>query len=257
MWLPRLCYDFLAMSRQEIYGVDLKHIRNAALDALTGYQSYGSRGFEFDLSGEIEMCPTPDKPNSARFNVPLLEHGIMVATAHVIAFAPGDATGDQSSHKVSDVDFGDYLPSLALLPRSKTDKAAEVHLTLASFAIDSSPDPVYYAGSLDLLSLGPVQTDSQKPRLQRIGTLGQPPGSLQTIMADPQLLAGPNATLTCGNDRYGRRFGDPHSVVSTTANTVQVCAFIGLDKNNPGDVNSNIVSFLRAGPPVDLTTISR
>lgn len=152
---------------------------------------------------------------------------------HIIAFAPFDGTGDESTYKVADFITPTYLPrEPKIVPRSKVAIHTEAHLAIALQTIDTpQASPRLYANYLGLLGI-PQDYIFEGNCICDIATLGP------TSDAFDAGSAANNANTTVGymdlrghwNDSAGemRRFGDPHAIYNAAANTVQIAGFLAI-----------------------------
>ncbi|MEO6761246.1 MAG: hypothetical protein ABI220_02600 [Candidatus Saccharimonadales bacterium] len=215
---------------KEVSGIPLKNFEDPIRSALINYSELTDGRVVFDhpeQAAKLEL--TPDKPNSARSIINVLHEHELIGSLFVIAFAPDDATGDNKTFNLGEVVLPNLRPDTKYLPRSKKGTYAEVHLALASQAIDLryGSEPVMYAGHLSLLGL------IDENNVGKIGYVGQDPCMFPYNLALSRPLD-PLATLTVGNrdemlhsEVMGSRFGDPHAVWNNTQ-AVQVAGFFSL-----------------------------
>jgi hypothetical protein len=138
--------------------VPLSLYKDTIIEALGIYQEQTGGEVEFELEKAAELEPRDDKPYYARSESTVRHMGEQAATLAVIAFAPYEGTGDESTHNVLDIDPGDHYPAYdsRIVPRSKDVFHTEVYLPLsAGFSeypgLYPHGDPVLFAGSLSLL----------------------------------------------------------------------------------------------------------
>lgn len=212
----------------EITGIKLKELEIPIHDALEQYQDLSQGSLTFELDDVGLLVPTPDKPNSARSQTVVRHLGEKIGDLYVIAFKPGDGTGDEKTYSLDDLVVGSGYPrATKVVPRSKEGTHSEGHLSLLSQKIDDvHADPEKFAGRYDLLGLdGKV--------IKKMGELGH---STTVSLADLT----PITTLTVGwrdsresiDTPLGRmsfqeRFGDPHAVYNPN-NAVQVAGFLAI-----------------------------
>lgn len=199
------------MSKEKLMGVSLEKLEGPIIEALTRYQETAD-GLVIDAPSASKLELTPDKPNSARTSTSVSFKGQEVGTLYTIAFKPGDGTGSELDHKLSDLTVAQPYPRAALVvPRAKTGVREEAHLTIATHEVDNAhAEPSVFDGEFDLLGL----KDGQ---VVKIGSLGR---------AEVEALR-PKTTLTVGRHE-GKRFGDPHAVYSGKEGLIQVCAFLAI-----------------------------
>jgi hypothetical protein len=220
------------MSR-EVAGVPLGIFDEDIRIALSTYTAIADYrvGFEDNVAAYLEL--TPDKPNSARSVSNVKYLGEVVATLCIIAFAPGDGTGDESAYHLDNLGTGKYPEETKVLPRSKASIHTEAHLTIASQAIDSpNADTELFNGNLDVLGF------KDDPFLvEKIGEVGQ---TRRKFTASPDIARVPVATATVGyQDLRGHwndsgelvRFGDPHAIYNPWEDKVQVCGFLAIGRD--------------------------
>ena len=201
----------------EILGVSLSELRDPIQSALKVYEEKSGGRLLFDSVSASDLVLTPEKPNSARSTTAATIDGKPVGSFFVIAFKPGDGTGDEKTFQLQDLEVAEPYPRLSkVVPRSKKGVHSEGHLTVVTHKIeDVHAEPVIFDGSFDLLGL-----NAQK--VVKIGTLGQSNGEI----VSPE----PVATYTTGYRRGKERFADPHSVFSLLPDRIQVCAFLAISE---------------------------
>ncbi len=228
------------MSR-EVSGVPIAVFEDYIHMALREYTRVSDGRVTFDdheHAANLEL--TPDKPNSARSSIAVRHLGEVAGTLYVIAFAPGDGTGDESAFKLADIDTGSRPHETKVVPRSKATTHSEVHLTIASKEIElPNEHPKLHGGGLEVLGL--EETEGAL-KLVRVAEVGESQFSLNTRVE--AIASGrrsrfaniqPRASLTVGyygansnNGVGGERFADPHAVYNPSETTVQVCGFIAI-----------------------------
>ncbi len=200
----------------EVAGIELADLRDPLYWALLVYQGMGEDRLTLDRAAASQLTPTPDKPNSARSATPVLYDGEKVGDLYVIAFKPGDGTGDEKTFSLGALQVAAGLPRKPkVVPRAKAAHS-EAMLTLLTHPIDiDGIHPTLFAGRFELLSL---DGDLVRPfgRLGWLGAAGERPM--------------PTSTFTVGYDTEGKRFGDPHAIFSSLPDAVQVCAFFAVDE---------------------------
>ena len=221
------------MSRLEIAGVPATKFQAPIIDALRTYERLveggpARAGINFpDLEEAAKLKRIPGKPYSARAGAKVHYGKKVVGDLVVVAFAPGEGSGDESSYKADDLDFDEYPAVPQIIPRSKEGVVAETHLTLVS-ALAGEKDSIYPGfGNLSLMGL-------MGDRIVKLAELGQevPSGEMPE---NPDL----RATMTVGRHelledgvRSGDRFGDPHAIYNDWSNMVQICAFFAFDQEH-------------------------
>lgn len=139
----------------------------------------------------------------------------------VIAFAPGDGTGDTGTYPLHSIDTAEFPHKSKIIPRSKVAVHTEGHLAIATWPIDEPQAyPALFAGNQLLLGL-------HRQRVITEGGLGQHRTHFQALLAGGELGV-PTATYTVGYDREGERYADPHSVYNPHPEALQVCGFLAI-----------------------------
>jgi hypothetical protein len=202
----------MIMNRPEVLGISLESLEAPIQHALRSYEELSEGRMAFDAANASRLVATPDKPNSARGDGLALFENEAIGKLFVIAFAPGDGSGDESAHKLIDLAVDPTYPrTQRIVPRDKSAAHSEAHMTILSQQIDSKlREPKLFDGQFDLLGL------TSAVSIGRIGTLGR-----------AEYLPQPCTTLTVGYSQ-GERFGDPHAVYSARPDIVQVCAFLAI-----------------------------
>lgn len=206
----------------EISGVKLDDLQEPIRQALSAYEEE-SDGLEFDLETAGILTATPDKPNSARSRSAVHFKRKNIGDLYVIAFKPGDGTGDEKTHSLEGLITPAGLPKEAkIVPRSKAGIAEEAHLALFRHRLeDVHADPELFGGTFDLISLA-------GNLIYKAGELGHPIEVAESEMT-------PTTTYTVGTrahntqiDWAGERFGDPHAVYSPHEGLLQVAGFLAI-----------------------------
>jgi hypothetical protein len=230
----------------EVSGVSLESLEDPIRDALMAYSTAtdGEVWFEFDAAALLE--PTTEKPNSARSVTKVFYGRDVAAPLYVIAFAPEDATGDDKTYKDGQINTGVFLPNPKYFPRSKAGIHSEAHLALVAKQIESSNDPVLFAGHLSVLEL-------LNNTITETTYVGQESHAFAANMASGRKMK-PVTTLTTGFEYAvnnpgspGDRFGDPHAILNRT-NALQVCAFIAIT-NEAAAQHLDVLRLLGASKP--------
>jgi hypothetical protein len=199
---------------ERLMSIPLTRFEEPIGQALKTYQEISDNGLVFDPKGASKLRLTPDKSNSARSVTDALFMAEKIGTLYLIAFKPGDGTGDESGYKLSDLQVdSQYSRQTLIVPRNKTGVHHEAHLAIVRHRTeDLHAEPELYAGTFDLVGL-------DGNNIKKIGELGHPVNEKNTT---------PLATLTVGYGKGEERFGDPHAVFSGISNAVQVCAFLAI-----------------------------
>lgn len=231
---------------KEVAGIPLSRLEVPIWIALKSYQDITDGKLRFEVAKACKLIQTPGKANSARSatDVTLIDtynRAQIISKLYVIAFKPGDGTGDTTTYKMGDLDVdGPYPNTERVIPRSKKDIRYETHLTVVAHKIDDShAEPELFKGTFDLLGL------KGKTVLKK-GELGQ---------SGEKKAAYPKTTFTLGYVD-GQRFGDPHAVYSAIPDSLQVCAFIALTEEMDAKLflehSSNPLHKLHPEPPHQL-----
>lgn len=225
------------MSSRKIGGVPLTEVQDQVAYALRSYEDVTDNAAWFHIAGAVELALTPNKPNTAR-SQSSIRFGRHAVTFFVIAFMPGDGTGDETAHKLDSLrSTQPYPATTSVVPRDKSATERELHLAIASFQPGSTAKT--FAGCLDLIGL-----DNSGTGLRRLGSLGQTREQFASIMRGHN-NADPTATYTLW--RVGdRTFGGEHAVYNDTG-VLQVCGFASI----PRGVDPGILRALNPQLPVD------
>ena len=226
----------------EVAGVNLSKLDADVHDAVKTYQDRSSGWLFFDPIGATKFELTPDKPNSARSVTRVTDYvGKFVGDLFTIVFKPGDGSGDESSYRVTALDFDYRYPKEPkAVPRSKEKILAEVFLPILMHKIES-PNACanQFFGTLDLLGIKPV---NGKPRVIKLATLGS------------RLIAsstGAQAYYTCGEretDNEPDRFGDPHAVYNSLEKSVVIASFLAVAR---GPIERSLLEALKSLSPLE------
>lgn len=229
---------------KNIEGVKLASLQGPIQAAVTEYEQRSDGRFKFDSEAASQLQLTPEKSNSARSVSAVSYLGQEIGDMYVIAFKPGDGTGDESAHKLDDlVISGRYPRAAKIVPRAKTGIHSEVHMNLVTQKIsDAHSEPELFNGTYDLVGL-------KRNLVERIGILG-----VETPVV-PSDERQPAATLTVGyqsgGDTMTERFGDPHAIYSSAPETIQVCAFLAV-KNEVHAAFPGVLRRLHPQLPIEL-----
>jgi hypothetical protein len=239
------------MTTVEVAGIPLNDFRDPLEAAFRDFaDARNDDRFQVDSQTAIELELTPDKPYAARSEATVRFEDEPVGTLHVIAFAPKNGTGNESTFKLGDVDPGKYPHEVKILPRSKTGVAKEVHIPLITRRTeDPNADFLQYAGNLSLLGV-------KDGTVVKIGEVGQREELFTGIVA-ANVDALPWQSLTVGYVKgtagHEKRFGDPHSVYNDHPDVVQVCGFIAISDSHTSQ-QLHMVNNLSPVLPSGLTT---
>lgn len=203
---------------KEISGIPLKAFEDPIWDVLQTYELRSEDRVEFDLDA-IELEAIADKPYSARSQSPVKFDGEQFADLYVIAFEPGDGTGNDNDYQLNkfSVEFG-YPRASKIVPRRKLGIHSELWLPLAMAAAENPSDDIIAGqGELELMGVNILQRVIQR---------------FAHLSSQPQLghnLEDVNSVYTVGYyNSSNRRFGDPHAVYNAIPDRVQVCGFLAL-----------------------------
>lgn len=242
----------------EVVGVPVASLEETIRFGLQGYSEVSGGKVEFDLDAACKLELTPDKPNSARSATSVKYLGEAAATLYVIAFAPGDGTGDESHQKLADTDTGEYPRATKVIGRNKYLTHSETHLTLLSRQVeDADAEPIVFAGNLDLL-------DGRFGKVKKLADLGQE--NYQSVM-EGNSFALPRATLTVGykgalkSDEgdgmwsyWRQRFGEVHAVYNPHEE-LQVCGFIGIPAEDCSWKDLDVLRALKSEEPAIIRSL--
>ncbi len=220
-----------------VAGVPIRDLEMPIREALSVYQEISDGQVSFDDKRAARLGLTPEKPNSARSETDFEYRGSVVGKLFVIAFAPGDGTGDESAYGLDNL-MTDGLPQQPkIVPRSKAKVHSEGHLAIVSHETDTDRiDPLMFAGSLALLGIEEVTGDTRDEVIE-IARIGQPLDQFRDLAwgINPSAYVGmrPTVTFTTGYDKAGERFGDPHAVYNDT-DILQIAAFLSVREEHVG-----------------------
>ncbi len=236
----------------EVVGVPISSLEETIRFGLQGYSDLSEGTVEFDLYTASKLELTPDKPNSARSATTVKLLGEAVATLYVIAFAPGDGTGDESHQKLEDTDTGDYPRATKVVGRNKVSTHSETHLTILARQVeDTDAEPIAFAGNLDLLS-------GSFGKVNKLAELGQE--NYESVI-EGKSFALPRSTLTVGYkgaltwkegdglwSYWRQRFGEVHAVYNPHKE-LQVCGFISIPAEGCTSKDLNVLRALKTEEP--------
>lgn len=209
---------------KEVAGVALEDLRTPIHDALRTYQTLSDGSLQFDLDSAPNLELTPDKPNSARSATDVQHLGETVGKLYVIAFAPYDGTGDESTYSLEGVYLAKGLPqAIKVVPRSKRGIDSELHFALAGQFTETQGDPVPLVGHLDILGF---QDDGY---VGAIGRAGLGLHAFVNALESGRTTEEPVVSLTVGKDYvHEQRTGDPHAIYNSFAGVMQVAGFLAI-----------------------------
>ncbi len=209
----------------------LGSLRKPLKDALEGYQEYLGGAVRFEDFPDFAL--TPEKPNSARAVVPVTYSGRRAGDLYVILFQEGDGTGDAKTYKLNELAVPNELSYLEkperVIPRAKTGVICEGFFPLFSM---KNSRPIMFAACLDELGVDDVENPQ---RIEYAWKLGENRLNYFLATGCGKKIA-PRVYFTLGQDRGGRRFGDPHAIYYRvqTGGMLQVAGFLAIsDKDNP------------------------
>lgn len=232
-------------------GVSLNELRapiGRALDAFSkeSYFFTGDWGVDFDLRKAVDLTPTDgDKAYTTRSDSDVTFLGRTAGKLVVIAFAPGEGTGDESLHTLDTIEGDHYPRKRAVLPRSKAAVDTEVLLPLVSFDLGAeSGRPNVLGGNFDLLvfdHLARTVVKAAELGHTRQDLFDADPGDTLTVAAS--LTTGRLGEIDQDNTslyghRNGERFGDPHAIYNPHPQLVQVAGFIATTPENATEFNA-------------------
>lgn len=211
----------------EVCGVPLSEFSDPIRVSLAEYAEKTGGRYRFDLDGAVQLDFVPGKL-TARSQTAVMCGERKAADLFVIAFAPEDGTGDDKSYRLDQVHLGGFPEDPRYIPRTKDGANSEAHLTIAAKEIETSKDPVKFAGHLRVLGL------LSGNWVYEAGYVGQDLHTFASSMEKGIDLC-PTVTLTTGHEHGldtpenpGKRFGDPHAILNRVENAVQVAGFIAI-----------------------------
>jgi len=229
----------------EIAGLPLAKFEEPVRHALQFYQKRAHRKTAFDFDTAASLGRTPEDTTSALSRSRVEFAGKAIAELRVVAFAPGDGTGNEDDFKLFDLYTGVLPRQSKIVPRRKNNIRQEACLPLASFhANQPDAEPVLLASSLALLSVKESLLNSDT--ITRVGFLGSKPPQYQLQMYGIRTdHSSANYTVADiirynGKDEELVRTGDPNAVYNPYPEYVQVCGFIALE-NNASDEHEELL----------------
>ena len=217
----------------EIAGIPVNVFEEPIFEALDKFAGRTHQKIFFDGINEgIKLVLAPeDVPYSARADIKV-EHKIdgritEAGNLAIIAFAPGDGTGDELTYSLSDIDTGSYPREAKVVPTSKVGVNSEVHLPISSHvAHHPLMGWVIHSNNLHVLEFRP-----NKPhRLAKIGELGYSPeifNARQGWFSYATFTTG-HYNLLGNHSVNGERFGDPQAIYNPWDRYVQIAGFLAL-----------------------------
>lgn len=90
----------------DIRGVPLRKFEEPIRTALAFYSDISDGRVTFDIDQAAQLTPTPEKPYSARSATTVKFMGETATKLYVIAFAPQEGSGDESTYSLGTIDAG-------------------------------------------------------------------------------------------------------------------------------------------------------
>lgn len=227
--------------KAEICGIPLQEFEAPIGHALPAYEEITDGKITFDdVQGAQKLALRPDKPNTARSKTTFRHMGEVTGTLIVIAFAPGDGTGDEkTSYRLEDLDTSKFSGAVdsGIVPRTKKGTHSEAHLTIATKVIDRpNRDVDMFAGNLDVIG---IRGESELIKIAEVGQKARYFSRIFRSTVEERGSVSPAATLTVGHkgaidsdDIWGERFGDPHAIYNPWEEYVQICGFVAIANDN-------------------------
>lgn len=216
--------------------LDLAELSGHLFCALSKYENHFDGKLKFSLPGPFDRPfeLTPDKPYSARTDVPVTFEGKDIGDMCVIAFKPEDGTGNENDYALDELAFHEkYFDSLnpgKVVPRKKDSVLYELFFPIFSI---SERAPYYLLNSLEELTF----EDNDPTIITKAWDLGTRPGFYKRLMKYGGEDIKPVIQFTTGYKPNRQRFGDPHSVFHVNLmDAVQVAGFLSIPegKDVPG-----------------------
>lgn len=198
----------------------LRQMRAPLEEALQEYEHL--TGLEFQDFEDMKL--TPEKPNSARTIAPVTDRNNHIGDLYIIAFQPGDGTGDTSTYRLEDVMIDPnllhrHMPE-RVIPRAKTGIITEGYFPLCSET--EYGNILLFRGCL--WELG-IMFDKV---ITKNMTLGDREIDFISSVSDNR-SGKPHVHKTVGT-KNGRRFGDPHAIYNPRQlpRVIQYAGFLAL-----------------------------
>ena len=209
--------------------LELDKLKNPLEESLRVHASLLDQELAFQDFPDFNF--TPNKANTARTVIPVTYAGAKAGEMYVIVFLQKDGTGDDKTFKLDEIKIPPELRNGSkperVVPRAKNGVIAEIFFPL--FSLNRNNYVVPFAAHLDELTLNDEKT------IIKALTLGQNRSTyLQAINSGLELI--PKIKLTTGNDKKGKRFGDPHAIYYSAEvyDAVQVAGFLTIrEETNP------------------------
>jgi len=222
---------------QEIAGFPLQELELPIFRSLEWFSSssYSFRSgtqVVFDGAREAAKLELVDNGRySAWSEVPVIHidgpKSVEVGMLQIVAFAPGDGTGSETTYSLDDIDTGNYPRTARVVPKDKPAVGAEIHLSLVSQRVgEKYREPILLSGNLDVLGFKPDKPKRLTKILEvgdderdfRLSYGGKFPASFVTGFYN--CLGTPAAT--------GERFGETTAVYNPWKDRIQVAGFLAL-----------------------------
>jgi hypothetical protein len=160
----------------------------------------------------------PEKPYTARTEIPLTFQEKSIGNVVVVLFRPGDGTGSVTPEGIT--------------PRDKSGTLVEAYMPLGSLDLHAQRF-IHGANCLELLTTKEIDG---KPSLAEGAHLGYNPLIYRQCMTVWTGGGSTGVELTTGFTRSGTRFGDPHAIlykpVQGLPETIQVVGFVAATSPN-------------------------
>ena len=213
----------------------LTEVLDAALKKHVAAFSYFVADLKFKREKPLYL--TPEKPYTARTEITVDWFNEPVGIIYALAFAPGDATGDDKTYSLDQLEIPERLKfdetPWKILPRKK-DCLAEVMIGFGSVY-----DDTFYDSIISLEELGVDDVKNPKS-IKKLNDLGMSKEHYEMLIGkvDQSFVEGnsPCLDMTVGYTRYGKRFGDPHTIYSNRdlPDAIQLVGFYAVeDEKDP------------------------
>ncbi|MBR9676519.1 hypothetical protein GOV04_00065 [Candidatus Woesearchaeota archaeon] len=207
-------------------------------ETLAGFEVLTEDNLIFaDLQNIEPFKQIPGKPYTARMSIPATYHGHDAGELVVVAFRPGDGTGDDSVFRPGQLIIPKHYRHKEnpqrVFPRKKGGLRAELFFPLFSLYPNGAP----FLGGVSLEEL--VVDDPQNPMsLVKGWDLGLPSENYaDSVLGHVLIDSMPDIELTTGHVDHspvGGRFGDPHAIYfGAPVEMTQVAGFLAIPENRP------------------------
>lgn len=203
---------------------------------------------ELNLENPTPFVETPEKGYTAKAKITLNINGVQ-KDIPIIAFRPGDGTGDESLVSVQTTKIPDQYfhaeKTWRVLPRSKMSLRGEIMFPLGTYQENTAVnlqnleiltlanEEVTFARELGFTQHGYEQRLKDKDAVAKYSIYPE----------NHTMFTGHKLYMTTGYDWLGQKVLDPHAIYSSIDNpkSIQVAAFLSILQNNEAPEFLNFV----------------